>query len=216
MPSKNKAADSQENIGFAQSLTKNTIVMTIALAITASLLYDVIAKPGLGYLGNWLFRILTFGSEQLNDLAYESAALNPNSIPMMIVLFAALFAPSLVACLMYGFVSGMNASKRNKVTDNKKSERQNRIAKILFFGILGVYGFIVSATVTHLVKSVNIWRIFNANVAICKPYINTQEEDQIRAKFASMRSKREYIEISKHLMDIAESNKIELRAEKIE
>lgn len=59
---------------------------TVLLGIVGSGLWDVVAKPGLGWLGRATLNIITFGSEFVRDAAYVSAALDPTPLSSLVLM----------------------------------------------------------------------------------------------------------------------------------
>jgi hypothetical protein len=62
-------------------------------------------------------------------------------------------------------------------------------------------------------QAILIWRVFNVDVNICAPYLTENEEKQLRARFAAVKTRTDYQVIDEELNRIARKNSITLREE---
>lgn len=98
-------------ISVLQEAAPTTIVGVLLLGFIGSMIYDVLVRPSLSDIGRHALNFVTFGSEIIRDIAYESAAADPQpATPLFILigLFAVVitmgvvFTPVLVFLLRGG------------------------------------------------------------------------------------------------------------------
>jgi hypothetical protein len=75
---------------------------TIALALLGSALWDFLIKPGL--TGTWsnVLAFLTFGSKTIRDSVYAFAALDPSSLPALLLIVGA----CMIGAMVFGLIAG--------------------------------------------------------------------------------------------------------------
>ena len=194
---------------------RNTLTTVLGFAVLGGLLGDFLAAPGLSGLARGILSAVTFGSTNLRDAAYSSAALDPYRGPAILAMLMVLR----VAIFGYGTVIGEMASQfRGNVEEPDFVELEldeTEIARVdrsirrssWIIGILAgllVAALVISALFTT--AAVDIRRAFFANLAICAPYLSPDEEEMLRARFASMTSKAEYRVIEGQLRAVATEN----------
>ena len=65
-------------------------------------------------------------------------------------------------------------------------------------------------SVSILNQAVLVHRVFSANLNICSPYLSPIEQQQFRARFASVKTREDYIHIDNDLKGIAAKNSVTL------
>jgi hypothetical protein len=214
----------------------------IVLGAMGSGLWDLIAKPGLSHFGRFVLNVVTLGSQSARNAAYLSAALDPTPLSSLFIIhllvmvpifpvifvFLAEFVLPLVSGRLKREVEGVMNDDENKKEEEKRSQvdvifkgrrrhlylvrRAAAVLTILFSLALFGMGYVASKVIN---QSVLIWRVFNANVKICGPYLSDPQEKRLRALFAAMKSRSDYKVIEDELQDIAKRNGILLRDEKL-
>ncbi len=219
----------QEPVSSKKSIWSKQAPITIAgvvlLGIIGSTLYDLLVKPGLTKFGRFALDVLTLGSKRLLDSSYASASLDPNPVTGLLLLQGALLAASYPAFVMLG--KWVAERERDKIEQRTKDlpegdvnaaiERErDRLSKkvkrlTLSFWIMFL-PWILMAVLAFSVhnQSVLVWRVFNANLVIISPKATPVEIAQFRAKFASMKSKSDYVTLSNTMSTLAKERGIEL------
>jgi hypothetical protein len=202
-----------------------TIALTLLLGILSSALWDLLFKPGITEFGRILLSIATFGSATIKNFAYASAALDPTSIPALLVVVLASWAPIFFIALLFGIMHGRRSAdkaieeaeklaagdiEKLKAVLEARITRLQRLLKWFVGVILIIVSTISVTTSTVLNQSVAVWRTFHADLAICAPHLTPLEEKQFRARFASMTTRVEYLAISNDLQQVAVKNDVKL------
>ena len=192
--------------------TLGFILTSIFLGVVGSGLWDILFRPGFGWLSQTLFEAFTFGSESLQDLSYESAALDPRPLPSLLLL---LFSPAVFSGVFLGLVMRRMRRTREILTGEKNQPNLRRV-QILGYFLLGFFttlAFIGVFSVSVVNKSVAVWRIFHTNLEIVSPYITDAEKETLNSEFRSIKSKSDYEALSQQLVSIAKKNDIPLHGE---
>lgn len=201
----------EENNKETSKVTKKNAVLAVIGAVivgtVGSGLWEMLAKPGLSRLGGAFLSLVTMGSESARNQAYAEAALDPTSIPSLILLLHFYTLPFYLAVAFITiYVLDYRRKIRPKAQVTKGYKLSNVISWVLLIG-LASWGFVKFLTIN---QSVLIFRTFNTNVKICAPYISELSEKQLKAKFASIKTRNDYIALDQEIKKIAESNKITL------
>ncbi len=96
---------------------------------------------------------------------------------------------------------------------SKKSEPKKKGNRRGWLELLAIGLFLIAGQlfVTTISQSILIYRVFNANLVVCSPFLTEIEEEGLRARFASVRSKAEYQIIEQELRMIAAKNGVRLK-----
>ncbi|MFL1583698.1 hypothetical protein NKZ05_04320 [Stutzerimonas stutzeri] len=188
-----------------------TIIGVVLLGIAGSALYDLFVKPGINIISKALFYFFTFGSQQVKDYSFKTAALDPTSLPSVIVLIA------LVSFVINIPLRTFIRARAQKADDVKKEANKSislvrRRIVLLFVLIFNVAIVFVPFNVFN--QAVVAWRVFNSNLAILAPEVAQQDILKFKAEFASMESERDYRVLEDKLERVAQSKKLNLRAER--
>lgn len=188
-----------------------TIVGVVFLGIAGSALYDLFVKPGINIISKSLFYFFTFGSQQVKDYSFKTAALDPTSLPSIMVLIA------LVSFVMNFPLRALIRARARK-SDDVKNET-NKISslvlrRIVLLSVLTLHVAIVFVPFNIFNQAVVAWRVFNSNLAILAPEIAQQDILKFKAEFASMESERDYRVLEAKLERLAQTKKLNLRAER--
>jgi hypothetical protein len=85
--------------------------------------------------------------------------------------------------------------------------RTARVAVLVLLIAAAGWWFVKFLTIN---QSVLIYRVFDTNVRICLSHISQSEERQLRARFAAVRTRADYLAIDKELRAIAVSAGVRL------
>ncbi|MFA6052465.1 MAG: hypothetical protein WC762_07720 [Methylobacter sp.] len=188
-----------------------TVIGVLLFGILGSALYDFFIKPGINIFAETLFNLLTLGSQQVKDLSFNTAALDPTSIPSLTLLIEA----ATIAMLL-----PMNKTIQRKIRRNRQTRLNNdkiNPRKVFFLKWIVLFPLLLGLTFVTLNifnQAILTWRVFNANIAIIAPIASEETIKELKAKFASMRTELDYRAINIELKKIADSKKIQLRDEK--
>ena len=178
--------------------------------------WDVVAKPGLSRAANLLLGILASGSSTLRDLPYSMAALNPYSLPpLLLFLVVATGVPGALFGALTAGPAGRWLLTRIEKRDKARRQRALRVlvsvafAYALFLAVIGVVSFSV------LNRAIAVRRIHEANMEMIAPFVPSEEVLRLRAQFASMVSRADYLAVVSRLKVVAAAHQARLRDEEI-
>ncbi len=204
-------------------LTKKTllaIVGALTIGIVASGLYDLLVRPGINYVADWSFTFISIFSETIENSPFSSAALDPTSLPSLLQM---LFYTSVLPGIFLGAISVVVFVKvkerRSAETEEIKPTKNRKLKLTLLISIMVFYIIVIfillNTFFSVISKAIAIHRVFNANIAICAPYISEREKTLLLSNFAKMETKQDYLVINKQLQKIAKANVTTLRKEEI-
>ena len=207
-----------ENKGDGQSRQWRRILLAIFGAIVVgavgSGVWDVVAKPGLSSAANLLLRILASGSDKIRDLPYSMAALNPYSLPSLLLFLACASAPAYACGRATISLLPDRLYMKLFLDEEVWRRRQRQLAGVLF-----LYGFVLIAvgftSLSILNRAIAVRRIYDANMEIIAPYVPSEEVLRLRSEFASMVSQADYFALKAQLKAVAAAHKVRLRDEEI-
>ncbi len=212
-----------------------TTAVTVLIGLATSAIYDLIGRPGV----TWLLRVLTLGSHALRDSIYASAALDPTNLPITFVatfapsvLVGAAIAFPIARLLMRKKNAEVDAlrERADELHDAPSSEVMERAenlhaeidkmnewvsrakrkmdrALIILLLVAGLSSYIASSMWS---QAVMVWRVFHANITICESAISDGEAKILRARFAAMRTRDEYVSIDADMQKIASQHGLKL------
>jgi len=187
-----------------------TVLATLLLGAAGSGLWDMLFKPGLGRLGRLFLSMTTLGSHRIRDLAYESAALNPTPVAGLVGIAVLAWAPFVILAFVLG-VRTSRSQRRESLTGDalgtgqrlarliSSERRASRVITVAMI-LVGVSTFTAGSVLN---QAVLIWRVFNANLTICAPYLDSSDQTALRAEFASVRTAEDYGRIATKLETIS-------------
>ena len=204
------------------------IIAGVLAAIVGSALWEYLAQPGLNSLWRLVLTVATLGSEAARDAAYNSAAMDPTSVPALLHVHMVIFGLALLSGGLAGALTSGAAMRRwqrrrsemsaehaadDDTSDDSRMPAPRWLRPARFISIAAVFAIVVSATVAaiNVDQSVLIWRTFNNHVARCSPFLTDDEEEAIRSRFAHVESRSDYLELEAVLESIAARNGIELK-----
>ncbi|MBD9599233.1 hypothetical protein IB252_05200 [Pseudomonas sp. PDM10] len=211
-------------LGMFKTKAPITIIGVIVIGVIGSAIYDAIVKPGFGVVSKFLFSVFTLGSQRMKDSAYSNAALDPSSLPsLMLLMFLIIGMVVFVSFntassemrrrrLDRGRQGGDQSECRNGPTEKKpitKVKLQVAIYTSRFSAVIFLIFAYVMISTTN--QSILVWRIYNANLAIIAPYTQSDQLLGIKSAFAKMRTEKEFLELYQVMKEISVKNNIELR-----
>jgi len=212
------------------------IIGAIIIGMLGSGLWDLLAKPGLTYLGRFFLNLITLGSKTIQDSAYAMAGLDPTPISSLLIItiipfFILNFFLNDFLDLFVGPILDKKFDKRfekekeiilDESVDNckkteilskyKKTAKQLKSIKMGTLLLIFLAAYLSSQIIN---QSVVIWRVFNANVRIISPNINEETRLSLLSEFSNIKSKSDYLKLEKKLVTISSKSNIALRDEKL-
>jgi len=193
------------------------IIVTILLGSVGSGLWEIALKPGGFWFWHSILTAATFGSKFLKDQVYIEAAKGNHE--------AIAGHSAWILSLFLGIVSGAATSyalinlKKMRTHENGESDW----ARILFtsktfirYFMLFVIFFVVYIMTTFFIQNLKVttanelYTYFEQSLNICRPYISENQEQVLMSRYAALRTREEYIEITNDLKQIADSNHLNL------
>jgi hypothetical protein len=181
--------------------------------------WEVAVKPGLSVGGRFALNLLSLGSETIRDYAYRNAALDPTPVAALQMLFLG------AGCLVsFNFASALRLWLRMRARGEEPSARATRRESLLpkmkrfllvsgalsiITGIVLIVGLVVQS------QAVLIWRVFHTNLAILAPYLSEDDEERMNARFRSIATRAEYVEIDEQMREVADANGRRLASEEV-
>jgi hypothetical protein len=167
---------------------------TIAVGAVGSGLWDIVAKPGLGWIVSSILAFAGFFSRTVSDLPYSSAALDATPLPsLLLLMLAALVAPSLYSGPMIRWYLKHHVDPRleaagglEKIVTFRRILTGLTIGFTLFLTASGGLAF----TVTN--KAIAIRRTWEANLTLLAPHVSAERLLQLGAQFSAITSREEY------------------------
>lgn len=197
-----------------------TIIGVIVIGVIGSAIYDAIVKPGFGVVSKFLFGVFTLGSQRMKDSTYSNAALDPSSLPSLMILMLMIMGMAIfvvgksVSSEIYkrrldrDFESdGERGVTRGRVTS--KNKRRIAIYASRFSAVIFLIMSYIMISTTN--QSILVWRVYNANLEIITPYMQQDQVLSVRAAFAKIRTEKEFVDLYQVMNDVAVKNSIELR-----
>jgi hypothetical protein len=204
------------------------LVIGVVAGIVGSALWEYFARPGLNSLWRVVLTVATLGSDAARDAAYASAAMDPTSVPSLLLVYMIIAGVVGAVGFLAGALTGKAARrrwKRNQAVESSEStaddalEAASSIPEPRWLGPLGfvsgagILALVIMALVSVLMvnQSVVIWRTFNNHVARCAPCLTDDEEEALRAQFARVETRSEYLELEATLKLVASENGLVLK-----
>jgi hypothetical protein len=201
------------------------ILLTVALGALGSGFWETVFKPSFVRIGRFLLKVVTLGMSSARDALYKDMAVRPTYKPAVFLVALVSFA----FMLFLGTVTGYYyrdyfkapeyvdiAHYESKIKDmsleelQKEKERlgiqqhglKKKLGLILF--TVSLIGFVVT-TLVHVRYRYLSTAIahFDQLMAICAPYLSTEEEKTLRSAFAQMTCRNDYVTIIEKLKDHA-------------
>lgn len=193
------------------------IVGAIVIGIIGSGLYDLLVKPGISHFGDWFFKIISHSSVAIKNAPFSTAALDPTSLPSLIMLFLLGSVPISLLIILIPIKIIRDHIRKKNIKKSEKELKSTKLKALILYLFNIILLIIVSQTSVSIInKTILIDRIFHANLKICAPYITEKEEKILVSEFSSMETMDDYEKINKVLLEIATNNTLSLRKEKIE
>lgn len=200
--------ESTNEISLFNKKAPATIIGVLLFAVVGSALYDFLIKPGINIFSNTLFNFLTFGSQSIKDYSFNTAALDPTSMPslVLLIIFSSFFISLPLTRLL-----------RRKIRDNNKCFfcNQKFIFKWIVIPSLLLFQLsIIFIPLNIFNQAILIWRIFHADIEILAPVLTEKEILTFKSQFSSIENEYDYDALYLEINKIAYIKKIKLRNEK--
>lgn len=172
----------------------------------------------------------------MKDAAYADAALDPTALPSLMFLRLAadmpfILAASILLSMLYGarlrahvgarFFTDNAQTKATtpedrqvKINERKawiqQSEKRLKLFRFLLIADLILMGAMSLSKSIVTNQSILVRRTFFANMDICAPYLDENSEEKLRAKFASVKTRGDYIKVRNELAKVAKAQNVEI------
>ncbi len=212
-----------QDSSISSIVTKRRLVLggagTVLLGAIGSGVWQLIFYPGFG----WFARFLAENSQRLTDAPYASAAMDPTPLSGLVGLFIVsevplwLFTAFVLSALIFPFLGWLSRRPLRKAAAGQPAIQRHRRFRRVVVPIAGsmvsLFLFAVSSTAFSVVnQAVYTWRSFNTNLARCAPYLSEEEEELLVARFRSMKTRREFVEVESQLKRVAAEHHVELES----
>lgn len=220
-----------ESVGFLARLWRRNAPATIAGVVLLTLLtavaYDFALRPGIGKLGRLVLRLITLGSQTVQDNAYVAAALDPTPKSALFLLMVVMSIATFLVVIPVAFSQGQKQAKmdldaiRKEVGDDENAFRA-RLDDSIRKDDLFLKWLLAAFSITLLVlwglflvhsQSIMVWRVFHADLARIAPFLTEQQRLMYESRYAGIRTREDYIQIHTEFQRIAQAHKVELREE---
>lgn len=212
-----------------------TIIGVILIGIVGSAIYDAIVKPGFGVVSKFLFGFFTLGSQRMRDSAYSNAALDPSSLPaLMLLMFLAGGAVISLVLSRKSFrvlwtrprirgledeydeaemqrIQGMPLDEH--LAYLKKKLKVLRVLRLVYWVTSLIFVIAVYIMVSTTNQSILVWRVQNANMSIIAPFITQEQLLSIKSEFSKVKTEKEFSLLYKKMEGLAAQNNVELRGD---
>ncbi|MFO1004252.1 MAG: hypothetical protein U0936_28365 [Planctomycetaceae bacterium] len=216
-----------------RSIWKHPIAIllgTILVGAIGSGLWDICAKPVLFGSARFMLDLVTFGSTAVKDSAYADAALdqtammssqlylNATSILCMPFLFMLALEFGLTPRRIRGLLAGpvsppdrlnectleerLARLERSGVLTDAQRHRLRRIRRTLIVMMGLTLGYLITSTMIK-VQSLQIWRTFHADLRMCAPYMDSEQEELLLSKYTTIKSKADFGSVIDELQVVA-------------
>ena len=205
------------------------ILLTIALGALGTGFWETLFKPIFVTVGRILLKVVTLGMSSARDALYKDMAARPTYKPavFLVALVSVAFVSFLATTIGYYSRIYLKAPKyveiahyESKIRDmsveelQKEKERlgiqqhvlEKKIGLLLF--TVSLLGFVVTTLVCIRYKYLSTAiAYFDQLMAICAPYLSSEEERALRSAFAQMTCRNDYVMIINKLKDHASKHR---------
>lgn len=191
--------------------------VTILLGALGSGLWEIAVKPG----GSWFWHLIltaaTFGSEYLKDRVYLEAARGNHEV-------VAQHAANMVQLMVFAVSGGamglglaaLKVSKRREMSAAVLGDANLLSGSFWRYGLWAVLLFILFLMAEFTVEDLKAkaanqaYTYFRQSVDICRPYLTNSQVQLFESRYAALRTKHEYTELTNELEQVASANKLRL------
>ncbi len=179
--------------------------------IISSAIFLILFQPILNWLNKILLNFLANSFSGLIDFLYSKAARSQvNTINLTLLgLLAGILLGLLIAFILVILLKKSRNRFKEKLFAMEES-KQKKVLLIMFLIAAVLAVFPVNFSYFTEFVNVEMNTSFNQRLTIIAPYITEQEEEQIRADWASMETRLHYAAINSKIESIAIQNKITL------
>ena len=202
-------------------------ISALFLAVIGNGIWELFAKPGLTKCNRIILNVITLGSAKIRDAAYASAALDPTPLASLQIILLVSTLPLALAVLLFlvEFGGPIIEEKIDAIVDElireNKDEKDKKIrdarireglrslkrkASLALISVTLVISIAGLVGVKILNQALLVYRTYQADMDICGPYMTFTEEKMLRARFASVKSREDYVQIHHSLEKLASKN----------
>jgi len=186
------------------------MVGIILLGALGSGLWDI-TRPTITWIGLKLLTLFTLGLESIQNNTYRDIAKGHHEFPslFLLALIMTLFALGPLAFYAYRFFI---LRRLDQLIDRDDTGHRITFARVLKVNIIlsaliGIIFFIQLLLINYENSAITH---FEQSLAIVAPYMNTDKEELLVARFAQIRNKDDYVTIIRELEQVGDSNNVNL------
>ena len=185
-----------------------SVIGTIIIGAIGSGFWELCLHDCFNWIGRCILSGITLGITSVRDSFYEEVAKGRTNSPVIYLVSLTFLLPS----FFLGFFIGMRPNRRSRNATEEPSESEVRHKRIWWVGFLGI----MLLTFLLMFRYVSVSYVsgavdnFEQTFTVCLPYLTTDERDEIRSKFAQVRTKDDYIAIMDRLKSNAVKNKLKI------
>lgn len=164
---------------------------SIIIGIISSLIVIMIFEPLLSILNKNLLAILSSYSSWLSNSIYSKAALGISYKANTAILMS-------LYSLVFGYMTGVIVAleKKSKNNDDKLKKPKKYFWIIILMGSL-LISFQFQTSIEHKVIDLNLK--FQQKLTMVSPYLDNQQEEELRAEWASMKNVNDFNSVNSNL-----------------
>jgi len=186
-----------------------TIGSALILGAFGSGLWSDIFSPMTSMAGHWLLTLYTLGMESARDSIYKRASLGFYERPSATVLFAfgvaILYFAIGISSLTFFYATLKRWVLEKKNAESMRVKILRRFNKWMSIVLIFTASFLF-VQISLMVYADTVIARFNQTLAIVSPYISADQHTIFLARFASIKTRNDFISLFEELNKIAEKN----------
>jgi len=192
-------------------INKKYILATIGVLLLGSI-WNRITEPFFDFSQNFFLNIISFGIKKYKDQIYLEVAKNfhENISSEIFLLFSTLLSSIILFMLLTIFLKKFFVKFNEKFKEHMLSDDKKIVKIIIFFYLIFAFGLLNSLILKTYFINRSIVR-YNQLFNITAPYVTENERLIIQSEFGQIKSKNDYDEIIKSLIQTAKQNNIEVK-----
>ena len=169
------------------------IVVPLLVSIAANAGWETVVKPGGKFLGNVLFTLTTLGFTSARDDLYQEAAKGFHEHVALSIFSLVVFGISLGGGFLIGSTMTVMKLKKGEAHSKWVSSPWSNWAIPRLFLLMIVTGLLFAVFRQYSASfSNNLVTTFEQQMNVAAPHLKELDRLELRAKFASMKSKEDY------------------------
>ncbi len=186
-----------------------TGVVTVVLGAIGTALWIIALQPGGGWLGRFFLTVVTLGLSSARNSVYENVARNYREAPAVMLLAIVAGIPILLPFIIFLSEAilhyfGLGASDGLTGRDSLYRRKWRTTAIVIPAAV--VFAAAVWIQLLMLNYTNEAITYFHQSFAVCRPFMDAEEEKQIESQFARIKSRDDYVAVIHELGTIAAKN----------